>query len=105
MLKSEVERFHTQMQTLKAQLSNEQKQYSKLKASSGDLTKLEEQLTFQKDHNEKLAHKVQETHNQMVMQQNQVEGRLAKLLEEKELVEEENLNLCDEIKNKDEIIK
>ena len=41
----------------------------------------------------------------MKEQQAIIEDRLAKLLEEKASVEEENTSLCQDIKNKDEIIK
>lgn len=41
----------------------------------------------------------------MHLQQEDVEDRLAKLLEDKRAVEDENRNLYDDINNKDEIIK
>ena len=41
----------------------------------------------------------------MQRQQQIVEGHLQKLLEEKGAVENENTNLCQDIKSKDEIIK
>ena len=41
----------------------------------------------------------------MQKEQEIIEDRLAKLLEEKAAVEEENNSLCQDIKNKDEIIK
>jgi len=40
MLKTEVERSHTQIQTLKAQIKTEQKKFARLKDGSGDLLKL-----------------------------------------------------------------
>lgn len=40
MLKSEVERYHAQMQTLRVQIQTEQRQYARLKASSADLISL-----------------------------------------------------------------
>ena len=41
----------------------------------------------------------------MHLQQEDVEDRLAKLLEDKRAVEDENRSLYDDINNKDEIIK
>jgi chromosome segregation ATPase len=65
MLESEVERQHTQMQTLRVQIKTEQKKFAKLKDGSGDLLKLQEELEFFKEHNDKMTLKVGETNDFM----------------------------------------
>ena len=49
--------------------------------------------------------KIEQSHEEMHRQQKIVENHLQKLLEEKGAVEDENTNLCQDIKSKDEIIK
>lgn len=49
--------------------------------------------------------KVNATYEEMQQQQEIVEDKLVKILEEKAAVEEENNSLCQDIKSKDEIIK
>ena len=93
------------MQTLRANLQTEQKLVTRIKACSGDSLKLEEELQFCREHNTQMQAKVQDTHAEMLHQQEIIEDKLEKILEEKAAVEEENNSLCQDIKNKDEIIK
>ena len=53
------------MQVVKAELAAEKRQVARIKACSGDLMKLEDELKFCKEHNGLMADKVQETHNEM----------------------------------------
>ena len=76
MLKSQVEGYHAKMQTLQAELQKEQKHVARIKACSGDLTKLEEELKFSKDKIKSMTDKVQETHENMQREQAVVEETL-----------------------------
>ena len=55
MLKSEVESLHTKMQTQSTELETERKRLARIKASSGDIMKMEEELNFCKEHNIKVS--------------------------------------------------
>ena len=58
MLKTEVERHHTKLQTLQAELENAQKHVARITASSADALKLECELRFCKEKNEKMSDEV-----------------------------------------------
>ena len=49
------------MQVLKAELESEKRQVAKIKACSGEVIKLEEELRFCREHNAEIAERVQET--------------------------------------------
>ena len=105
MLKTEVERHHTKLQTLQAELETEQKHVARITASSGDALKLESELRFCKEKNEKMSDEVNQINDNILEQQMQIEEKLSKLLDDKLAVEEENKALLCDIKSKDEIIK
>ena len=105
LLKSQVEGYHTEMQTLRAELQTEKKHLARIKACSSDILKLEEELQFSRQHNKQMQEKVDATHAEMLEQQEIIEEKLVKILEEKAAVEDENNSLCQDIKSKDEIIK
>ena len=105
MLKSEVERQYTKMQTQEAELKTERQRVARIKASSSDLIKLEEELTFCKEHNNEMSQKVMQAHELMQSQQKFIDEKLNKILDEKLTVEDENKALLTDIKQKDEIIK
>lgn len=105
MLKSEVERQYTKMQTQEAELKTERQRVARIKASSSDLIKLEEELTFCKEHNNEMSLKVMQAHELMQSQQTFIDEKLNKIMDEKLTVEDENKALLTDIRQKDEIIK
>ena len=105
MLKTEVERHHTRMQSLEAELDSERKHVERIKASSADALKLEAELRFCKEHNMQVTAEISKVGESMLGQQSVIEQKLAKLLEDKLAVEDENKALLHDIKSKDEIIK
>jgi len=93
------------MQTQEAELKTERQRVARIKASSSDLIKLEEELTFCKEHNNEMSQKVMQAHELMQSQQKFIDEKLNKILDEKLTVEDENKALLTDIKQKDEIIK
>jgi len=104
-LKSELDRQRAHTQTLQSELDAEKQQVARIKACSGDLMKLESELRFCQDLNAEMTERVQQTQRGMEEQQEVVEEKLGKLLEEKMTVEGECKSLIQDIKRKDEIIK
>ena len=90
---------------MRAELQTEKKHLARIKACSSDILKLEEELQFSRQHNKQMQEKVDATHTEMLEQQEIIEEKLVKILEEKAAVEDENNSLCQDIKSKDEIIK
>lgn len=61
LMKTQVERFHIQVQTLESELEAERRLIAKMKACSGDLFRLEEEISFLKGRNEEMARQVEAT--------------------------------------------
>ena len=68
MLKTEVERHHTKMQSLEAELDTERKHVERIKASSADALKLEAELRFCKEHNAKVTAEIKKVSDNMMDQ-------------------------------------
>ena len=66
LLKSQVEGYHTEMQTLRSELQTETKHVARIKACSADSLKLEEELQFCREHNIQMQEKVNDTHTDML---------------------------------------
>lgn len=104
-LKSQVESFHGKLLTTEALLDAERRKIESIKATQGDFTQLEEELSQIKQSRRKMSQQIDQTMLEISKNEGNANQKFHQICEESRLNLEENKILNDEIKSKDDIIK